>query len=303
MVQDNNDGIAHDGISYRDPMQIIPRVKACEGAEKVHNAMLRAGCVVIEGFLTREQVTQLDQDLDGHFESMHMGAKHESESMQQFHGKQTKRITNVVNHSKVYRHDILDMDLVHSICERAFAHHNSSYWMSAAQGIEINPGNSAQCLHRDQGLYPFVNLLGPAAPEAMINFLVALTPFTEQNGATRVIPGSHKDADFLDYGHPSQTLPAEMNAGDALLISGKTLHGGGANRSLDERRRGLAFSLSLSSLTPEEAYPFQISMETARTMTKRAQRMVGFRSVYPSDMYGLWQWNASKLEDYIDLDK
>jgi ectoine hydroxylase-related dioxygenase (phytanoyl-CoA dioxygenase family) len=265
--------------------------------------MLEAGGVIIEGFLTQDQVTQLNHDLDGPFESMHMGAKHKSETMRQFHGNQTKRITNVVNHSKVYRHDILDMDLVHGICERAFAHYNSSYWMSAAQAIEINPGNSAQCLHRDQGLFPFVNLLGAAAPEALINFLIAITPFTEQNGATRVVPGSHKDPDFLDYGHSDQTVPAEMKPGDALLISGKTLHGGGANQTSDERRRGLAFSMSLSSLTPEEAYPFQISIGTARTMSERAQRMIGFRSVYPSKMYGLWQWNASKLEDYIGLDK
>jgi ectoine hydroxylase-related dioxygenase (phytanoyl-CoA dioxygenase family) len=277
-------------------------MKASEGAEKIHNAMLEAGGVIIEGFLTQEQVTQVNCDLDGPLARIQMGAKHDSETMQDFHGKQTKRMTDIVNHSKVYRYDILDMDLVHDICERAFAYYNSSYWMSAGQAIEISPGNKAQLLHRDQGQFPFVNLLGASAPEAAINFLIAVTRFTEQNGATRVIPGSHRDADFSDYGHPDETIPAEMSPGDALLISGKTLHGGGANKTVDEKRRGLAFSLSLSSLTPEEAYPFQISLDTARTMSPRAQRMVGFRSVYPSEHNGLWQWNSSRLEDYIALD-
>jgi ectoine hydroxylase-related dioxygenase (phytanoyl-CoA dioxygenase family) len=281
----------------------IPRVNASQGAEKIYKAMLDAGGVIIEDFLTPKQVEELDRDLDGPFANIQFGSKHESEVMQEFHGRQTKRITDIVNHSKVYRNEILDMDIVHDICELAFATYNSSYWMNAGQAIEINPGNSAQLLHRDQSQFPFVDLLGPSAPEAAINFLIAVTRFTEENGATRVIPGSHQWPDFSDHGHPDMTIPAEMKPGDALFLTGKTLHGGGANKTSDERRRGLAFSLSLSSLTPEEAYAFQVSMDTARTMSKRAQRMIGFRSVYPSKLNGLWQWNSADLAGYIGLDE
>jgi ectoine hydroxylase-related dioxygenase (phytanoyl-CoA dioxygenase family) len=264
--------------------------------------MLDAGGVIIQDFLTPKQVSELDRELDIPLANIQFGSKHESELMQEFHGHHTKRITDIVNHSNVYRNEILDMGLVHDICELAFATYNSAYWMSSGQAIEINPGNSLQILHRDQSQYPFVDLLGPSGPEASINFLIAVTRFTEANGATRVILGSHKWPDFSDRGQPDMTIPAEMNAGDAILLSGKTVHGGGANKTSDERRRGLAFVLALGSLTPEEAYPFQISVDTARTMSKRAQRMVGFRSVYPSKLNGLWQWNSAELAGYIGID-
>ena len=83
----------------------------------------------------------------------------------------------------------------------------------------------AQVLHRDQGQYPIFDLLGHKAPEATVNFLIALTDFTEENGATRVIPGSHFWEDYSDLGSPEQTVPAIMKAGDAVIMSGKTVHG------------------------------------------------------------------------------
>lgn len=130
--------------------------------------------------------------------------------------------------------------------------------------------------------YPIWTKFGalPDAPEVTINFLCALLDFTEENGAIRVIPESHKWPDHSVYGQPEDTIAAEMKSGDALFISGKTVHGGGHNRS-NEKRRGLAFSWQPSYLTPEEAYPFMIPVETVKKLSPRAQRMVGFRSQSP----------------------
>jgi ectoine hydroxylase-related dioxygenase (phytanoyl-CoA dioxygenase family) len=173
--------------------------------------------------------------------------------------------------------------------------------MGAAQVIQIGPGNKAQALHRDQGQYPIFNLLGAKAPEATINFLIALTDFTEENGATRVIPGSHRWEDYSDVGSPDQTIPATMKAGDAILLSGKTVHGGGANKTKDEQRRGLAFTLQCSYLTPEEANPFIISLDIIKQLSPRAQRILGFRSQFPKSSPGLWQSDYSEIADVIGL--
>lgn len=265
--------------------------------------MLNAGGVVIEGFLTPEQVKQLNSDLDKPFSELYMGSKSANKAIQDFHGLQTKRLTNLVTHSRVFREEILDMDLTYDICDRAFADDNGAYWMAAAQAIEINPGNKAQKLHRDQSQYKVFQILGPDGPEAALNFLIAVTDFTEENGATRVIPGSHKWADFAELGSQDDTVPAVMKAGDALLITGKVVHGGGSNGTASEKRRGVGFAFTPSYLTPEEAYPFQISMETAKTMSKRAQRSIMFRSVYPPNSGGLWQCDYSELADFTGLDK
>src|ERR1700761_2406536 len=224
----------------------IPRVKPSAGASEIHELMLEYGGVIIEGFLSAADVKQLNSDIDAPFEALQHGSLSEVQAMKDFHGDQTKRLTNLVTYSKVFREDILNKDLLHEILNLVYAEDNGSYWMSASQAIEIHPGNKAQRLHRDQNQFRVFNLLGPDGPEAVVNFLIALTPFTEVNGATRVIPRSNKWADFADVGSPEDTIPAEMHPGDALLITGKTVHGGGANRTRDEKRRGLAFTFSVS---------------------------------------------------------
>lgn len=280
----------------------LPRAKPSDGAVRIHELMLEYGGVIIEGFFTPGEVKQLNSDIDAPFEAMQQGSLSNVEAMRDFHGAQTKRLTNLVTSSKTFREEILNKDLLHKILKIAFAGDNESYWMSAAQAIEIHPGNKAQKLHRDQNQFRVFNSLGPHGPEAIVNFLTALTPFTEINGATRVIPRSNKWEDFSDYGSPEDTIPALMNPGDALLITGKTVHGGGANKTEDEKRRGVALAFSASYLTPEEAYPFQISLDIAKTMTKRAQHAIGFRSQYPACSGGLWQCDYAELADFLQLD-
>lgn len=74
--------------------------------------------------------------------------------------------------------------------------------------------------------------------------MIAFTDYTEENGATRIIPGSNHWEDFEDRGTPEQTIAARMKAGDVLLYSGKTAHGGGANLTTDQYRRGVAFAFN-----------------------------------------------------------
>lgn len=285
------------------PNTRLPRIHVSAGADKILEIVNKHGGVIINEFLSKSEVAALDNDLVKGFTAILPGSKFEEEGFMDFHGRQTKRLTNVVTHSKVFRHDLLDKDLVYEILDKVFEYDNKAYWMSAAQAIEIGPGNKAQPLHRDQGQYRVFNLWGREAPEAVVNFLIATTRFTDENGATRVLPGSHVWPDFKVAGDPEDTIAAEMEPGDCLFISGKTIHGGGSNRTEDELRRALAFTFAAAYLTPEEAYPFQISEKIAKTMSKRAQRSIGFRSVFPnSDGGGLWMHDYSELADHLGLD-
>lgn len=92
-----------------------------------------------------------------------------------------------------------------------------------------------------------------------------------------------------------------MSAGDALFFSGKTAHGGGANRTSDEYRRAVSFALNPGFLVGEEAYPFLVDRELARSLPPRVQSLIGFRSQYPTGSPGLWQVDYSELADYLDL--
>ncbi|KAB8205966.1 hypothetical protein BDV34DRAFT_224833 [Aspergillus parasiticus] len=279
----------------------IPRLSATDDPERIIQALRQAGALIVEGLLSRDQVQDLNNELDKPLEATTSGSKHNVDEIKDFHGSNTKRLTNVTTHSKIFRHQIIENELVHAVAERVFHEDSGTYWMGAAQVIQIGPGNKAQVLHRDQGQYPIFNLLGSKAPEATINCLIALTDFTEENGATRVIPGSHLWEDYSDMGSPDQTLPATMKAGDAILMSGKTVHGGGANKTSDEQRRGLAFTLQCSYLTPEEANPFIIELDIIKQLSPRAQRLLGFRSQFPKFSPGLWQSDYSEIADVLGL--
>ena len=260
------------------------------------------GGVIIEGLLTPDQVSRFNAEIESPLTALAAGGKHELEIVNEFHGANTKRLTNLVSHSPVFRSEIIDHDLVHALCDATFLEESGTYWMTTAQVIEIGPGNRAQFLHRDlENWFPFVGM-GPAGPEVTLNFLIALTDFTEENGATRVIPGSNHWDDFEDNGTPEGTIPAVMKAGDALFISGKTVHGGGANLTDNEYRRGVAFTFNVGYLTPEEAYPFIVDLEIAKTLSPRAQRLIGFRSQYPPTSAGLWQVDYNELAGVLGLD-
>ncbi|MEV0686974.1 phytanoyl-CoA dioxygenase family protein [Nocardia sp. NPDC050378] len=259
------------------------------------------GGVIIENFLSQDQIARFNSEIEAPLTALAPGSTHEIEAVADFHGSNTKRLTNLVTHSKTFREEILDKDLVHDLCDATFLEESGTYWMTTAQVIEIGPGNKAQILHRDlENWFPFIGM-GPQGPEVTLNFLIAFTDFTEENGATRVIPGSNHWADFEDRGTPEATVPALMRAGDVLVFSGKTVHGGGANVTTDQYRRAVAFALNPGFLTGEEAYPFLVDMAIAKQLSPRVQRLLGFRSQYPTGSPGLWQVDYTELGDYLQL--
>jgi ectoine hydroxylase-related dioxygenase (phytanoyl-CoA dioxygenase family) len=283
----------------------LPTVSRDAGTTEMLSKLEQFGGVVIKDYLKRNQLENLNAELDGPLAAMYEGSKHSDELVQAFHGSKTKRLTNLATLCPTYR-ELLDDDVIHRIGDALYAEQSGTWWLTTGQLIEIGPGNRAQPLHRDLGNWPVFLEMGKRGPTAITNLMIALTPFTKENGATRIIPGSNQwDEDYRDQvnkGDPSMTIPAEMSAGDALLFSGKVLHGGGANVTAHERRRGLTMPMQPGYLTPEEAYPFLISMDIVKTLSPRAQRIIGFRSVYPAGgSPGLWQSNYEELANHLGL--
>ncbi|GKZ35072.1 hypothetical protein AbraIFM66950_005512 [Aspergillus brasiliensis] len=278
----------------------LTRVPASVGAAKIVEIMNEEGGVVIENFLSPEELRNLNADMEPHLARIPAGGERTEEFFKEFHGAQTKRMGHLTRISPTFRHQILNKPLLHGICEAVFRQFSGDYWMTTATTIEIGPGNVAQMLHRDQVSWPIFDLLGKDGPEALINFFIGLTEFTDLNGATRVIPGSNKDENFAEVGTFEQTVPAEMSAGDCFLFSGKTVHGGGANRTEDFHRRGLSLAFQAGYLTPEETH-LDVPREIVESMTPLAQKMIGWRSIYPPYSGGLWQINFDEMAKGIQL--
>ncbi|KAK3618431.1 hypothetical protein LTR56_024654 [Elasticomyces elasticus] len=259
------------------------------------------GGVVLQGFIAPESVQQINHELDEPLANMAPGSTHGAEHIRKFHGAQTKRMTNMVVRSKTFREQLFDHDYIHDLCRHTFHNETGSYWIMSTQLIEIGPGNVEQALHRDADQYQVFSKLGNDGPEAVLNFLCALTDCTKDNGATRVVPGSNKWPDWSVRATQDDTVSADLDAGDVLLINGRLMHGGGANRT-QENRRVLSWSFIPSFLTPEEAYPLIVPMDLAKTLSPRGQRMLGFRSQFPMNSPGLWQSDYSELGDFLGLE-
>jgi ectoine hydroxylase-related dioxygenase (phytanoyl-CoA dioxygenase family) len=117
-----------------------------------------------------------------------------------------------------------------------------------------------------------------------------------------VIPGSNRWA-FEERGSPEMTVPATLKAGSAIFMSGKTIHGGGANVTSNFKRRVLSIAFNPGFLVPEEAYPFVVPLELARTMSPAVQQLIGFRSFHQFRQHGgsLWQHNFEEISEHLKL--
>jgi ectoine hydroxylase-related dioxygenase (phytanoyl-CoA dioxygenase family) len=139
--------------------------------------------------------------------------------------------------------------------------------------IQVHPGQQAQVLHYEQGIYPL-----PRDRDVMITALWALDGFTAANGATRIVPGSHlRPAGKPD---PAEAVPAEMPAGSVLLFSGRLYHGAGGNTA-DCPRLGVVIDYIQPWLRPCEAHTLSASHAEARQLPQRLQELLGFNQPTP----------------------
>ena len=133
--------------------------------------------------------------------------------------------------------------------------------------IQVHPGQQAQVLHYEQGIYPL-----PRDRDVMINTLWALDDFTADNGATRIVPGSH----LRPAGKPdaAETVPVEMPAGSVLLFCGRLYHGAGANTT-GRPRLGVVIDYVQPWLRPCEAHTLSASQPEVRQLPQRLQELLG----------------------------
>ncbi len=147
----------------------------------------------------------------------------------------------------------------------------ADYQIGSTTGIEILPGESDQQMHRDDTPYP----LQVAGLELQIGVLWAFNDFTAENGATRIVPGSHR---FLRAWHKpdlTQWAQAIMPKGSAVFYLGSTWHGGGANRS-QFPRTGLINTYCLGWLRSEECHILEVPPQSARRYDERVRRLLGY---------------------------
>ncbi len=141
--------------------------------------------------------------------------------------------------------------------------------LSSTASNSIHPGEEAQALHNDDTYYrvsrPF--------PPLSVTCAWAIDPFTQDNGATIVLPRSHHQSSYEMPDLPKRSLTT--GAGSAVIWDGQLWHGGGANRSAG-LRRAIIFTYVRGWLRPQENLFLSLPKEVVRRMPSALQRLCGF---------------------------
>lgn len=250
----------------------------------VAERLLTDGAVIVENVVPEALLAQVLGDLRGPFDEQ--GLKFTND----FNGYKTRRLGGILGISRAAA-DILAHPLVLRVADHVLKPHCESYRIGSSTAIEIMPGEGDQVLHRDDDFYP----IRVPGIEWQISAMVALTDFTAENGATRVVPGS-QDMRDIDGIADSEIVQAVMPRGSILFYLGRAVHAGGRNNT-DLPRTGLITTYSLGWLRQEENHYLTIPRDVAESYPDPVRRLIGYQShgpylgVYPGDPDGNW-WGA-----------
>lgn len=197
-----------------------------------------------------------------------------------FYGWKTTRVGGLLNKAPSTQDLVLHPDVL-AITRAALQPSCDCIQLNLTQAIRVHPQERTQAPHRDEEMWPHEPKLRPW----LINVMWPLTAFTEENGATRLWPGSHTDV--LDRSiDPARSIPAEMQPGDALVFLGALTHGAGENRS-SAPRDGIIVSYCLGWLKQYENQFLAYPPAVVRSFPEPLQRLIGYQMHRPN--LGGWE--------------
>jgi ectoine hydroxylase-related dioxygenase (phytanoyl-CoA dioxygenase family) len=253
----------------------VQSLDASTDADAVAEVLAEDGCVVVERLTSPETMDAIHDELAAAIDATAVGPD-------EFSGFNTRRTGCLIARSPTFRALAVD-PLVLGTLDRVLGVQATNYQLHLTQLIDIGPGEPAQLVHRDQWAFDFFPF--PQGYEVECHTMWAMSDFTEANGATRVIPGSHRWEDKLRPDH-SETVAATMRKGSVFIYVGSVYHGGGANRS-DAHRLGINVGYTLAWLRQEENQYLACPPEVARDLPIELAKLVGYsRGAYALGYYG-----------------
>ncbi len=241
-----------------------------EGAD-ARDAIVKAldadGFAVVPGLASDREIASIAQDLEPWFAQT---PRCEGD----FYGWKTTRIGGLLDKARLVQ-DLVQHPLILSVVGALLGRACDFYQLNLTQAVRVHPGERAQAPHRDEEMWPAVK-----ESEWLINVMWALDDFSEVNGATRLWPGSHREA--LDRSiDADKSIAAIMPRGCALIFRGSLTHGAGANIS-NRARTGLIISYCLGWLKQYENQFLAYPPDVAATFPPALQRLIGYQIHRPN---------------------
>ena len=243
-------------------MPILQTLPAAATTDAILEVIERDGAVILEGVLTAGELEALHAELGPYMEATRPGAD-------AFSGTSTTRTGALVARSPACRR-LVQNEAVLAAANRFLEPYCHRLQLHLTQIIRLKPGQGSQMIHRDR--WAWGKYLQGVEPQ--FNTIWALSDFTEENGATHVVPGSVSWPDDRKA-TDDEICQAVMPAGSVLLYTGSVFHGGGENRSAGDRI-GINITYSLGWLRQEENQYLSCPPELARELPPELQDLLGY---------------------------
>jgi ectoine hydroxylase-related dioxygenase (phytanoyl-CoA dioxygenase family) len=236
---------------------------ATSTGQDVARRLLSDGYVIVSGMMSDDDVAAARADLGRVLNMTPTGRN-------AFEGFATQRVYALFAKTRTF-----DQAAIHPLLLEVLDEVLGHYQLSAPVGIRIGPGEQAQMLHRDDAIYP----LPEPHPPVVVNTMWPLDEFTDDNGATRFIPGSHRWASGRGPAAADPVATAAMSPGSAMFYLGSLWHGGGANQT-SRPRLGVILEYAAAWLRPQENHCLAVPRSIVRQLPERLQELLGY-NIYP----------------------
>lgn len=247
-------------------------LKATDPIGEVCAALRADGVVIVEGMLPPTVLQAMAGEVAPHVAAADPTMPHLNPAIQNFYGTKTRHVSGLAAKSPTFATELLIHPVLLGVCDDILLPSCARYQLNLGHLIVRQPEAQAQYLHRDEDVW--VHVPRPH-PQLQIASMTALVDFTAANGATRVVPGSHR----WERGRqpaPSEALDAAMPAGSSVIYLGSTLHGAGTNSTAGIWRLGVHLSYTLGWLRTEENNYLAVPPAVARTLPVLAQEVLGY---------------------------
>jgi Phytanoyl-CoA dioxygenase (PhyH) len=283
----------------------LERFDVSSDPDKIHDTLRRDGGVIVEGLLSPDVVARVNDEVGEALDRARPDDDMFNPIMQAFHGPHTRQVSGAPGLSPTFAVDVMCHPLLLEMADRVLLPSCARYQLNLGHLLQRGPGSDEQILHRDELVW---SDMPRPEPELQLATVIAFVDFTRENGATRVVPGSHLWPEralppieqFLGrQPEPEEIAYAEMPAGSAVVYLGGTIHAGGSNTT-DIARRGAHLSYCLGWLRTEENNYLAIPPSVAAKLPRQAQEVIGY-SVHDSIPRGGGYLGMVRMQDPVEL--
>lgn len=250
----------------------LQHLRVDDPLERFEAALETDGALVVDDFIPPSLCDQLMADFLPHIETAEWCNTDPGDPINEFFGLKTKRFHGLAGLSL---HS--DAIICHSLLLRLAYHLLGAgkacrdVRVSTAELMVLGHGEVKQAFHRDFDSWPYV--ARKEGQHGLVSANVALCDFTERNGATVVVPGSHK------WPHDRQPQKGEacqavMRKGSALIYSGDVVHSGGSNHE-EQIRTGFYIGFIPSWLSALENHATTNPPEALSALSDKARTLLG----------------------------